>query len=277
MRKKIKIIALLFSLFFAVNIQSQASFMAAATEPTQATHTGQTVAGWLWDAQAWMQDRVTDLDKLLELVENNILTKAIRGFNELMTAIQTDISDVLGTIETLVDTPLDIFNSLTAIPGSIVGTFTGLANGDRFKGMFDQVNNIFTSIGEYQTLGKTDFTNLLSPGGGSGFSSGYDLSNRVSGLRSSLASKFLSESEERDKMYKKWDRERKYGKDAIQMQSTQIDIMKEVVENQNRDQEYAMMDRLQENSDRIAAYEQERARTNRLITQGAQRLTDQLW
>lgn len=250
---------------------SNASFFAAATEPSQIAHTATNSGGWLWDAQAWLQDRGTDLEKLMELVENNILTSAIRGFNELMTAIQGDISDVLGTIDTLAGAPLDIFEDLMEIPGSIIGM---VGPDNPFSDLFNDVTDIFDTIGEYQALGNTDFEDIF--GSGKSFKSPFELSNRISGTRSKLGSDFLDESEARDRMYKRWQKN-SYGRDSIQMQSTQIDIMKEVVKNQNRDQEFIMMDRLQDNSDRIMIYEREKSRSNRVYSDAHQDLINQLW
>jgi hypothetical protein len=272
MRNKLKTITACLSLAFTTSFSANASFFAAATEPSQITHTATNSAGWLWDAQAWLQDRATDLDKLLELVENNMLTKSIRGFNELQTAIQTDMSDVLGTLDTLTSSPTDIYNDLSSMPSSI----SGMTRGNQYGGLFDQFGNTFGTLGDYQGLGNTDYTGIFGRSGSSGFNSPFDLSNRVTGTRNKLASQFLGDSYRRQTMYDRWNKDT-YGNDSIQMQSTQMDIMKEVVKNQNRDQEFAMMDRYQENADRLVLFEQEKARTNRVITQANQRLTDQLW
>ena len=256
---------------------AQATFFAGATEPSQIAHSATNNAGWLWDAQAWMQDRLTDLDKLLELVENNVLTRSIRGFNELMTAIQGDISDVLGTVDTLMNAPADIIGSLTRIPSTVFSMFQGAGSG--FEGLFGQFTNTFNDVGDLQSQIGSGYTGSLF-GSGRDFNSAFELSNQLSGARSKLSSQFLQDSQRRQNMYDSWEQENNrsvYGKDTVQIEATQADILTEVVRNQNRDQEFAMMDRMQQNAERMMIYEREKARTDRMYSDTHYNLINQIW
>lgn len=259
---------------------AEASAFAAATEPTQIAHNAVNNAGWLWDAQAWMQDRLTDLDKLMELVENNVLTRSIRGFNELMTAIQGDISDVLGTIDTLMSAPTRILNDLTGIPSTVFSMFKSMdPNNGRFSGLFNQFTGTFNRVGDLQSqFGSGNVGSIF--GAGQDFNSAFELSNQLSGARSKLSSQFLQDSSKRQTMYENWNRqsnESVYGNDTVQIEATQTDILTEVVKNQNRDQEFAMMDRMQQNADRMMIYEREKARTNRMYSDAHYNLVNQIW
>jgi hypothetical protein len=276
MMKKINYVSLILSFILTLGLSTQtgrASFLEAGTETTQVAHTGVNAGGWINDAAQWAEDRVTDLNKLTELITNNVFTEAIRGFNELMTAIQTDISEVLGTVQTLAAVPGEIwgsvnglFTDLMSLPMSIMSQVQGLGGG--FNGMYADAMSTFSMIGSAQGLGQGmgSYGSLLSGGGGGGgFSSAYDLKNRVSGLRTAVNANFLepTQAQKRSDMYRKWTTDTqagKFGNDSVQIQATQADMLGALNQSVNRDAEFAAMDRLQEAADRISAWEQSRAR-----------------
>jgi hypothetical protein len=300
MKKNIKSKILSFFLFFCVGFISlapknaEATAFAAATEPSQIAHSSVNNAGWLWDAQAWLQERSTQLDKWLELIENNVLTRSIRGFNELMTAIQGDISDVLGTVDTLISTPTNFLDSLTQTFGGVTDTvssifqsvlafptsISGMFEGTGFSGLFDKITSTFQSVANIQAnIGSSGNLNDYF-GEDKQFGSPADLSNKVGAARSKLGADFLAGSKARADQYKEWERKTNqatYGNDAVQIASTQADIMTEIVKNQNRDQEFATMDRLQQNADRIMLYEREKSRANRMLGDAHYGLVNQIW
>lgn len=225
-----------------------------STEWTQIAHTLQNTWGTITNYAEWLTDHIYSINQLTELIENNVLTKAIRGFNELMTALQTDISDVLGTITTLAQAPMDIFNEVMSIPNSVMGLLE--EGSSAFTGVFNQAMDIFSVVGKAQSFGEGLGDIFASSGDAFGFM------NQISGLRTSLNSDFLKGSQQRNQMMKSWEKA-KYGGDAIQMQSTQIDILGTIARNQNRDSEMQSMDRLQDTADRMNAYMQQKARAAR--------------
>jgi hypothetical protein len=270
----LRIFTLVSLLAFVPVEKSNASFINAGTEPTQIAHMGANVGGWLNDAYNWGQQRIDELNKLTQLITNNVFTEAIRGFNELMTAIQTDISQVLGTIDTLLSAPFDLFETLINVPMSIMAQFQNAGGG--FSGLFNDAMNIFDVVGKAQGLG-TDmpqFGSLFTGGfagwgGGSGGYGGirdaYDFSTKVSGLRTALNADFLDEAQvaERERLYNQWTTDtdkHRYGGDAIQIQATTANMLGQLNKSINRDAEFAALDRLQQTADRLSAFEQAQAR-----------------
>jgi len=255
--------------------RSEASFINAGTEPTQIAHMGANVGGWLNDAYNWAQQRIDEINKLTQLITNNVFTEAIRGFNELMTAIQTDISQVLGTVETLFNAPFDLFETLINVPMSILSQFQQAGGG--FVGLFNDAMEIFDVVGRAQGLG-TDigsFASLFTGGFSGGFPGGsggyggirdaYDFQTKVSGLRTALNADFLDRAQvaERDRKYRDWGTsvdQDYFGGDAIGIQATTANMIGELNKSMNRDAEFAALDRLQESADRLSAYEQSKAR-----------------
>jgi hypothetical protein len=272
--KKVAIsISVIVSLMVITPVEkSHASFINAGTEPTQIAHMGINTGGWLNDAYNWGQQRIDELNKLTQLITNNVFTEAIRGFNELMTAIQTDISQVLGTIQTLFDLPNDIFKTLISVPMSILNQL-GQAGGG-FLGLYEDAMGIFKTVGNAQGLGidLPNFSRLFTGGYGGigggygGIRDAYDFQTKVSGLRTALNADFLdtSQVQERERKYRQWTTDARYdgrfGGDAVQIAATTANMIGELNKAVNRDAEFAALDRLQESADRLSAYEQSKAR-----------------
>lgn len=270
-----KVFAIVSLLVFSPIEKGQASFINAGTEPTQIAHMGINTGGWLNDAANWAQQRVDELNKLTQLITNNVFTEAIRGFNELMTAIQTDISQVLGTVESLFQAPFDLFETLVNMPMSILSQFQSAGGG--FVNLFNEAMDIFDIVGQAQGLGENipGFASLFTGGfsgglGGGGSSYGgirdaYDFQTKVSGLRTALNADFLDRAQvaERDRRYRQWGTEVKqdfFGGDSVGIQATTANMIGELNKSINRDAEFAALDRLQETADRLSAYEQSKAR-----------------
>lgn len=205
--------------------QSHAWF---ASEATQIVNTAKNAWHGISDAASWIMDRVEQVNQLIELIENNIITKAIRGFNELMTAIQTDISDVLGTIDTLLSAPMEILNSILAIPSSIFDVIESTMSD--FKGIYGQALGAFDMIARVDALGEGvgSIGDQLN-----GLKSAFDLSNVTRGVRTGVASKWLQGGETREQEYQKWEAKASYGQDQAQIMSTQTDIQAAMVKAQN--------------------------------------------
>lgn len=227
------------------------------------SHGAMTVYGWAQDAAEWVATQATNLDQLVKLIENNVITKVIRGLNELMTAIQTDISDVLGTIETLASAPGEIIGSIMSlvdIPKSLFGMVQNL--GSEFMGIYDDVISGFGLIGEAQALGK-DFAGAFESAGGA-----YGFMNQVGGLRNSSNAKWLKGSQSRNQKVQKWSKA-KYGKDQAQLQSTQIDILAEQLRQSYAQQDKQALTEMYESAKDIAAEQVWKSRTAKTGTQTA--------
>jgi hypothetical protein len=267
--RRLKILALAIILPIGFMPQEvRATFLNAGTEVTQVAHTGINTGGWLNDAYNWAQQRVDELNKLTQLITNNIFTEAIRGFNELMTAIQTDISEVLGTIATLMNAPISLFNALVDIPMSIWGQLQGLMGAVRspFENLYGQAMNMFSIIGNAQGIAR-DIPGLagLFQGGASGFSSAYDFNTKVSGLVTKLNSDFLApaNAQRRADTYRDWitDADRAlFGGDAIQIQAMQSRQLTHISEALNRSQEFDSLNTLRDRAKELSAWEQAKAR-----------------
>lgn len=269
----IKIFTLVSLLVFIPVERGNASFINAGTEPTQIAHMGANVGGWMNDAYNWGQQRIDELNKLTQLITNNVFTEAIRGFNELMTAIQTDISQVLGTIDSLMNAPFDLFETLLNVPMSIMSQLQRTAGGG-FMGLYEDAMGIFDTVGRAQGLGQdmAGFGSLFTGGfaglgGGSygGIRDAYDFQTKVSGLRTAINTDFLKPDQiaERERKYAKWTTDTetdRFGGDAIQIQATTANMIGELNKSVNRDAEFAALDRLQESADRLSAFEQAQAR-----------------
>lgn len=269
MRKTIKLIkisALTVVLALTASPQEvRATFLNAGTEVTQVAHTGINTGGWINDASNWAQQRVDELNKITQLITNNVFTEAIRGFNELMTAIQTDISEVLGTIATLMDAPISMFQQLVGLPMSIMGQMKSALS--PFQGLYGQVMSMFDIIGSAQGLGQNlgGLTSLLQGGGTSGFDSAFDFNTKVNGLVTAVNSDFLNPSvaERRSDLYRKWTTEGQanlFGKDAIQIQAMQSRQLTHISEGLNRSQEADALMNLRSTAKDLMAFEQAKAR-----------------
>lgn len=232
----------------------------------------------VWDTMTnwgqWLEDRVEQLNQLTELIENNSLTEAIRGFNELMTSIQTDISEVLGTVETLVSAPMEIMETLMEIPGTMFEMVGGLQSGaGGFMGLYERAMGIFSIVGDMQAFGTSaagDLGGLLENAGGS-----YGLMNQMGGMRTKMASSYLGGSRERTAKLRSFDKG-SYGQDAIQMASTTNDLLLEVVRQNYMAQEMGAMETLSETAERMAIQTQLRARSGKTATQTQQNFYNQL-
>lgn len=269
--KKFFIITASIGLFFgALNQESKATFLNAGTEVTQLAHTGINTGGWINDAANWAQQRVDELNKLTQLITNNVFTEAIRGFNELMTAIQTDISEVLGTVASLMDAPLSLFGSLIDIPMSIWGQLEGLMGvADPFKNVYGQAMNMFSMVGNAQGIGQDigGLQGLFQGGGSSGFNSAYDFNNKVSGIVTKLNSDFLapSNAQKRAQTYRGWIDDSDaalFGGDAIQIQAMQSRQLTHISEALNRSQEFDSLNTLRERARELSLWEQAKARAS---------------
>jgi phage-related protein len=236
-------------------------------EVTQVWNTLENAWHAVVDYGGWIMDRIEQLNQLVELITNNFLTKAIRGFNELMTAIQTDISDVLGTIETLVSAPMDILSDLISIPSTLFSMFQQIPA--TFKGIYDEAMGIFSMVSEAQTMGK-DIGDALKGAGGT-----YGFYNQISGLNTRLNSNFLQGSEERERKFREWNKG-KYGNDTAQLMSTLIDINQESIKYQMMAMEMEAMQRLQGNARDLDIQSQLKARTARTRSATMSYLTGQL-
>jgi len=238
--------------------------IAGATEPTQTLHAGLNEAGWLNDAYEWTLARANDINKLSELIKNNVLTESIRAFNELMTAIQMDISEVLGTVETLFQAPIDLFQGVMEMPLSIWSTVQGL--GDGFQGLYDQAMNTFSTIGEMQSLGQGggDFNSMFT---GNGFDGAYDFTTRMNGLRSSVNADFLSPTSvrRRDSELRRWTAQANrgaFGKDTVQIELAQAELLAAQARVLMRGEELQALDRLDQVAQRVNALKQAEAQAS---------------
>lgn len=255
----------------------------SVTELAQSvSHQATTFANWAEEKLEWISSQLTWIDQLVELITNNFLTKAIRGFNELMTAIQTDISDVLGTIETLAAAPTEILDSIMGTVGSVTGaigsvmelpkTIYGMLSAipSEFKGIYDSVLSSFDVIGDAQALGK-DISGAFSGSGGA-----WSLLNKMGGMRTRLNSGYLQGSRGRETKVRQWGAKAKYGKDQSQLLSTGIDVQLETLRQQYRQEEMRAMDRLYEAAERVAQDQIYRSRTAKTVTQTGNWFTSQL-
>jgi conjugal transfer/entry exclusion protein len=235
--------------------------VAGATEPTQLLHSSLNEAGWLNDAYEWSVARTNDINKLTELIKNNVITESIRAFNELMTAIQMDISEVLGTVQTLFQAPIDLFQTLMDIPMSLWGTVQGLGSG--FQQLYDQAMGTFSMIGNMQGLGSGlgDFTSMFE---GNGFDGAYDFTTKMNGLRAAVNADFLSSSNvrQRDTELKKWTAQADkaaFGEDTIQLELAQTEIAAAQTKLMYRAEEFQSLDRLDAVAQRVNALKQAEA------------------
>lgn len=254
-------------------IESRATGIPVVDAVLNTVNTGQWATdlwGWITEQAEWAEGQLTQLDHLVELVTNNVLTKAIRGLNELMTAIQTDISDVLGTLETLTEAPMDIIGDImdiVSIPKSIFGMVSNI--GGEFMGIYEDAMGVFNMLGDAQALGKGMGGAFDGAGGAYGFM------NQMSGMNTKLNSNWLSGSRTRDNKVRKWGKA-KYGQDAIQMQSTEIDILTEMLRQAYRAEDMASMQRLQGQSESAYRDTVYRARTAKTATQTRRQFHSQL-
>lgn len=242
---------------------SKATFLDAATETTQIPHLAATTGGWLNNAAVQAKQYATELNSLKEHIMNNDLTRSIKGLNELQTTLQGDISDVLGTVSSLGNTPMGMINDLRGnIPTSVNsivnggGGVTGL--GGNYSSVFKNALSSFSALG---AAGVGDGS-TSSPWGGA-FKNGVDFQNQVSGLRTGVNTEFLNQSAARQAMYNKWSKAADTSTNSVQMQKQQLEVAMTQVKNQNRDQEMAALDRVQQSADRAAAFEEAKAKAVR--------------
>ncbi len=269
MRKTISLLrvvalAILVSLTLCPN-QARATFLNAGTEVTQVAHTGVNTGGWLNDAYNWAQQRVDELNKITQLITNNVFTEAIRGFNELMTAIQTDISEVLGTIATLMNAPIDMFQQLISLPMSIFGQLQGALS--PFQNLYNSAMNMFSIIGNAQGIGQDigQLNNLFQGTGINGFDSAFDFNTKVNGLVTKVNSDFLdpATARRRSELYRDWTTQGNaalYGGDSIQIQAVQSRQLTHISEALNRSQEADALMNLRATAKDLMAFEQAKAR-----------------
>jgi hypothetical protein len=250
----------LMSIALSTGFNANASFMDAATETTQIPHLAATSGGWLNNAAVQAKQYATELNSLKEHITNNDLTRSIRGLNELQTSLQGDMSDVLGTVSSLSGTPKTMINNLKSMPSSVSSLIQGGGNnglgGGRYQGVFDSALGTFGNMGN-NAIGAGGGGNPFSSGG---FQNGYDLQGQVGGLRTALNAKFLQGSQERQNMYKNWEVGNDAATNQVQLQKKLLETHIQQVKNQNRDQEMAALDRVQQSADRAAAYEEAKSK-----------------
>ncbi len=261
-----KIVALSLLVTLTANNKAEATFLNAGTEVTQVAHTGINTGGWLNDAANWAQQRVDELNKLTQLITNNVFTEAIRGFNELMTAIQTDISQVLGTVATLMNAPLDMFRQLISFPMSLMGQIQGALS--PFQNLYNSAMSMFSVIGDAQGIGQNvpQLMNLFNGGGQYGFDSAFDFNTKVNGLVTKVNSDFLAPNAalDRSSKYREWTTQGTaalYGGDAIQIQAIQSRQLTHISEALNRQQEAEALMNLRSTAKDLMAFEQAKARS----------------
>jgi hypothetical protein len=254
--------------FTLVTPKANATFLNAGTEVTQVAHTGINTGGWLNDAYNWAQQRVDELNKITQLITNNVFTEAIRGFNELMTAIQTDISQVLGTVATLMDAPINMFRQLIGLPMSVMGQITGALS--PFQNLYNSAMSMFGVIGNAQGLGSiadvNSLTGLFGGSGVNGFSSAFDFNTKVNGLVTKVNSDFLdpAKAQRRSDLYREWTTQGQanlFGGDAIQIQAMQSRQLTHISEALNRQQEAEALMNLRATAKDLMAFEQAKARS----------------
>lgn len=274
MRKTIRIFqALTLSFLLTLTVSPQkahATFLNAGTEVTQVAHTGVNTGGWLNDAYNWAQQRVDELNKITQLITNNVFTEAIRGFNELMTAIQTDISEVLGTVATLFEAPISMFQQLISLPMSIMGQISGALS--PFQNLYNSAMSMFSIIGNAQGIAKGGMdgigglSQLFGGGGMNGFNSAFDFNTKVNGLVTKVNADFLDpvKAQRRSDLYREWTtqgRANLYGGDSIQIQAMQSRQLTHISEALNRSQEADALMNLRSTAKDLMAFEQSKARS----------------
>jgi hypothetical protein len=239
---------------------------------TNVANTATTVYGWLMEKGEWLTQQLGMVDQLTELITNNALTKAIRGFNELMTAIQTDISDVLGTIETLANTPRDIVDSIMEavggatggvgsimdIPKSVFGMLSSLPS--EFQSVYDDVLSGFGLIAQAQAYGEDIGNALDSSGGAFGFAS------QAKGLNTALNTSWLQGSEARDAKVKEWDTAQQ-GDDQAQMQKVALQVQLEQLRQTYRDADMEAQKALALAAEDVAEAQVLAAKTRKTVVQ----------
>ena len=220
-------------------------------------HTLTDKAGWVMEQAEWVVQAGGMLDQLNELITNNVITKAIKGFNELMTAIQTDISDVMGTVESLVNAPGDIVNSLMDTIGGVTGAIGGVMDipksifgmisslPSQFEGIYNDIVSGFGIIGEAQAMG-TDMASAFENAGGT-----FNFRNRTQGVNWAANASWLEGSQSRDRKVRKSNTANK-GTNAITLQKTQLEIQLEGMRQEYRRADMEAMRALESASEKVA-------------------------
>jgi hypothetical protein len=194
----------------------------------------------------WAADRTEQLNQLSEMVQNNAMTQSIMGYNEVQTSVQTDISDVLGTVNSLFNAgDSRIFQDLRSNAGGVYGMFNsgkGWLSG--FEGMFDNLTDGFQNF-SLASIGNPDanIDQITNAGGLEGFR------NQIGGTRAALNTAFLQESRNREERLDQWSGQ-DYGDNVTQYLGTTNTLLAENLRHQYRQAE---MQALKENEDYFTA------------------------
>lgn len=237
-----------------LNLGALAGLLLATAAPQATAAYPVTIVGDPYEVQhtlmnkaAWAADRIEQLNQLTEMVTNN-------QFNQIM-------QDVMGTVNTLASTPMKLFNDIQGLAGGVMGLFNAKSWLGSFESIFSSCLDPLKNLSLAQIGDSTAGSAYINQHGGA-----FGFMNQIGGMRTALNTAYLEDSKAREQKFKSWEKE-KYGKDAIQMQSTQIDILKNIAQQQARSEEMAALDRVYESAERAAVGDQLRARRNKTMVQ----------